>query len=66
MGSLAEQLMKGVSRMVIRRSRSLERVRVAMMAGTLHPKPMSMGTKLRPERPILRKSLSITKATRAI
>ena len=66
MGSLAEQLMKGVSRMVIRRSRSLERVRVAMMAGTLHPKPMSMGTKLRPERPILRKSLSITKATRAM
>ena len=52
--------------MVIRRSRSLERVRVAMMAGTLHPKPMSMGTKLRPERPILRKSLSITKATRAM
>ena len=66
MGSLAEQLMKGVSRMVILRSRSLERVRVAMMAGTLHPKPMSMGTKLRPERPILRNSLSITKATRAM
>ena len=28
--------------MVILRSRSLARVRVAMMAGTLHPKPMSM------------------------
>ena len=66
MGSLAEQLMKGVSRMVIFRSRSLESVRVAMMAGTLHPNPMSMGTKLRPERPILRSSLSITKATRAM
>lgn len=58
--------MKGVSRMVIFRSRSLESVRVAMMAGTLHPNPMSMGTKLRPERPILRSSLSITKATRAM
>ena len=66
MGSLAEQLMKGVSRMVIFRSRSLERVRVAMMAGTLHPKPMSMGTKLRPESPMRRSSLSITKATRAM
>ena len=66
MGSLAEQLMNGVSRMVIFLSRSLASVRVAIMAGTLHPKPISMGTKLRPERPILRSSLSITKATRAM
>ena len=58
--------MNGVSTMVILRSRSLERVRVAMMAGTLHPKPISIGTKLRPERPILRSSLSMTKATLAM
>ena len=44
----------------------LESVRVAMMAGTLHPKPISIGTKLRPERPILRSSLSMTKATLAM
>ena len=49
--------MNGVSRMVILRSRSLDKVRVAMMAGTEQPKPMSMGTKLRPERPIRRSSL---------
>ena len=66
MGNLALQDINGVRTMVIFRSRSLERVRVAMMAGTLHPKPMSMGTKERPERPIFRSSLSMTKATRAI
>ena len=43
--------------MVILRSRSLDTVRVAMMAGTEQPKPMSMGTKLRPDRPILRSRL---------
>ena len=37
MGSFAEQDMKGVSRMVIFRSRSEGRVRVAMMAGTEQP-----------------------------
>ena len=58
--------MKGMSRMVMRRSRSLARVLVAITAGTEQPKPMSMGTKLLPERPILRSSLSITKATRAM
>ena len=52
--------------MVIFRSRSEDTVRVAMMAGTEQPKPMSMGTMLRPERPIFRSGLSITKATRAI
>ena len=66
MGSLAEQLINGVSRIVILRSRSLDRVRVAIMAGTEQPKPMSMGTKLRPERPMRRSSLSITNATRAM
>ena len=66
MGSLAEQLMNGVSRMVILRSRSEGRVRLAMTPGTVQPKPMSMGTMLRPDRPMRRSSLSITKATRAI
>ena len=66
MGSLAVQLMKGVSRMVILRSRSLGSVRVDITAGTVQPKPISMGTMLRPLRPILRSSLSIKKATRAI
>ena len=66
MGSFAEQLMKGVSRMVMVLSRLEGRVRLAMTAGTLQPKPMSMGTMDLPERPILRSSLSITKATRAM
>ena len=48
--------MNGVSRIVILRSRSLDNVRVAMMAGTEQPKPMSMGTKLRPESPMRRSS----------
>ena len=52
--------------MVIFRSRSEGRVRVAIIAGTEQPKPMSMGTKLLPDRPIFRSSLSITNATRAI
>ena len=58
--------MNGVSMMVILRSCSEGSVRVAMMAGTEQPKPTSMGTKLRPERPIFLSSLSITKATRAM
>ena len=66
MGILALQLIKGVSRMVIFRSRSELRVRVAIMAGTEQPKPMSMGTMERPDRPIFRSSLSMTKATRAM
>ena len=60
------QLINGVSRMVILRSRSLGSVRVAMTAGTVQPKPISMGTMLRPLRPILRSSLSMKKATRAM
>ena len=50
----------------IRRSREDGSVRVAMTAGTLQPKPISSGTMLRPLRPILRSSLSVTKATRAM
>ena len=66
MGSFAEQLMNGVSMTVILRSCSEGSVRVAMIAGTEQPNPISMGTKLRPESPSLRSSLSMTNATRAI
>ena len=66
MGILAEQLIYGTSMMVMRLSRSEETVRVAMMAGTEHPKPISSGTKLLPESPSFLSSLSITNATRAI
>jgi hypothetical protein len=66
MVSLALQDMNGVSRMVILRSLSLAKVRVAMIAGTEQPNPTSIGTKELPHRPILRNSLSITNATRAI
>lgn len=65
-GIFAEQLIYGVSIIVILRSRSDETVRVAIIAGTEQPKPMSMGTMLRPERPIFRRGLSMTKATRAM
>ena len=66
MGSLAEQLIKGVSKMVIFLSRSDGSVRLAITPGTVQPKPISMGTILRPDRPIFRSSLSMTKATRAM
>ena len=65
-GIFAEQLIKGVSIMVILRSLSEGRVLVDIIAGTEHPKPISMGTKLRPDKPILRTSLSIIKAILAI
>ena len=43
MGSFALHDIKGVSTMVIFRSRSLERVRVAIIAGTLHPNKRAAG-----------------------
>ncbi len=51
MGSLAEQLMNGVTSMTRRRSRMLSRVRELMMAGTVQPKPRIMGMNARPESP---------------
>ena len=66
MGSRAPQDMKGTSRMVIRRSFSFSMVRAPMTAGTVHPKPMSMGMKALPERPKWRRVRSITKAARAM
>ena len=65
-GSLALQLMNGSRRMVITRSRSLARVRDDMTAGTVQPRPMSMGTMLRPDRPTRRRVRSMMKATRAM
>ena len=58
--------MNGVSRMVILRSRADGSVRLAMTAGTVQPKPTSMGTMLRPDSPMRRSSLSMTNATRAM
>ena len=63
-GSLAEQDMKGMRRMVMRRSFSFSMVRAPMMAGTEQPKPMSMGIKAFPERPKRLKSRSMMKAAR--
>ncbi len=65
-GSFAVQLINGVSRIVILRSLSLGSVLVAMTAGTVHPKPISIGTMLRPESPIVRSRLSMKNATRAM
>ena len=58
--------MNGTNIMVILRSRSEGRVRVDIIAGTEQPNPINIGTKLRPDRPMQRNSLSIKKATRAI
>ena len=58
--------MNGVSRIVIFRSRSDGSVRVAMTPGTVQPKPISIGTIERPDRPIFRRILSITKAILAM
>ena len=64
-GSFAEQLMNGVSSIVILLSLSLGRVLVDITAGTVQPKPISIGTMLRPERPIFLNSLSMKNATLA-
>ena len=47
-------------------SRSDGSVRAAITAGTVQPKPISIGTMDFPERPSRRSSLSMKKATRAI
>ena len=65
-GSFAPQGMKQVVMTVMRRSRSFSMVRLAMTPGTPHPEPMSIGMKLLPESPNLRKMRSMMKATRAM
>ena len=58
--------MKGVISTVMMRLLRLSMVRVAIIAGTLHPNPMSMGMNDFPCSPILCMSLSIMNAARAI
>ena len=65
-GSLAPQGINVVVIMVILRSLSFSIVLEAMIPGTPHPLPISIGMKDFPERPNLRKILSMIKATRAI
>ena len=52
--------------MVTSRSRRVSSVRVAMIAGTVQPKPMSRGMKLLPCRPTRLMKRSITNAARAM
>ena len=65
-GSRAEQDIKGTSMMVMRRSFSFSMVRAPMTAGTVQPKPMSMGINALPDSPKRRSSRSIMKAARAM
>ena len=58
--------MNGMISMVISRSFLLSSVRVAMMAGTLQPKPISSGMNDLPCNPILCINLSMMKAARAM
>ena len=58
--------MKGMMAMVTRRDFRLSMERVAIIAGTLQPKPITMGMKLFPCRPILCMSLSTMNAALAM
>ena len=66
MGRRAEQLMSGKMSMVTMRERRLSMVRVAIIAGTLQPKPMMSGINDLPWSPILCMSLSMINAARAM
>ena len=65
-GMRAEQDMNGMMSMVTRRLFGLSMVRVAMTAGTLHPKPMTIGMKDFPCSPMRCMRLSMMKAARAM
>ena len=65
-GNFAEQDIKGIRKIVSFLSRSLVKVLEAITAGTEQPKPTSIGTKLRPDKPNFLKGLSMMKAIRAI
>jgi hypothetical protein len=65
-GSRAEQLTKGITNMVIKRSFQLSIDRVAIIAGMAQAMPEIRGTTLLPFRPNCRMSLSIRNTTRAI
>ena len=66
MGSRPAQDMNGMMAMVISRLFRLSMERVAMMAGTLQPKPITMGMNDLPCRPIRCISLSTINAARAM
>ncbi len=65
-GTLAPQGINVVVIMVILRSRSFSMVREAIIPGTPHPVPISIGINDFPERPNFLKIRSSTKAIRAI
>ena len=65
-GILAPHGINVVVIMVILRSRSFSMVREAIMPGMPQPEPISMGIKLFPDRPNLRKMRSMMNATRAM
>src|SRR4051812_20471265 len=64
-GSRAEHVISGTTSIVSRRSRRRSIVRVAVIAGTAHANPNSIGTNARPWRFIERITRSIRYATRA-
>ena len=65
-GSFAPQGMNVVVMIVIFRSRSFSIVLEAITPGTPHPVPINIGMKDLPERPNLRKILSMMNATLAM
>ena len=65
-GNLAEQVIKGVTKMVINRSFQLSILRVAIIAGMAQAVPEIRGTTLFPLRPKRLIILSIKKTTRLI
>ena len=65
-GNRAEQLMNGVTRIVIKRSFQFSIVLVAMIAGIAHAHPDINGTTLLPFNPKRRMILSIRNTTRAM
>lgn len=65
-GSFAEQGINVVVIIVIRRSRSFSMVLLAITPGTPHPVPINIGMKDFPDKPNFLKTLSSTKAIRAM
>ena len=63
-GKRAEQVIKGASMMVARRSRQLAMVRVAITPGTAQAKLDSRGMKARPDSPTLPIKVSSKNAAR--
>ena len=66
MGSRAEHDMKGLMRMVMMRLERLSMLRLDIMAGTLHPNPMTNGMNDLPCSPMRCIILSMMNAARAI